>query len=199
MDEKTYPKVVSDRKFNEWIKSCPLQVKRIVITKPSPESAPELKIHSTPCGEFNITGFSAKIELLSAHKEKIGEITAESIKPAESDSIPSPYANAVYATTKIMSVEMSDDEKWENTADESGTKLPEQEIYWQTDPLYEQIKLVCSGIVDAKYKPDTVDGGWRCACGQVNRADSEKCGSCHTAKKWLDENLDESYHKSLKT
>ncbi len=199
MDEKTYPKVVSDRKFTEWIKSCPLQVKRIVITKPSPESSLELKIHSTPCGEYNITSYSAKIELLSERKEKIGEFTAESIKPTESDPIQSPYANAVYANAKITSVEMSGGEKWENTADEDGTKLPEQEIFWQTDPLYEQIKLVCAGIVDAKYKPDTIDGGWRCACGQVNRADSEKCGSCHTSKKWLDENLDESYLRSLKT
>ena len=35
MDEQKYPRIISDRKFDEWIKGCPLQIKEIIIKKKS--------------------------------------------------------------------------------------------------------------------------------------------------------------------
>ena len=33
MDEQKYPRIISGRKFDEWIKGCPLQIKEIIIKK----------------------------------------------------------------------------------------------------------------------------------------------------------------------
>lgn len=44
MDEQKYPRIISDRKFDEWIKGCPLQIKEIIIKKKSENSAPVMKI-----------------------------------------------------------------------------------------------------------------------------------------------------------
>ena len=38
MDEQKYPRIISDRKFDEWIKGCPLQIKEIIIKKKSEKS-----------------------------------------------------------------------------------------------------------------------------------------------------------------
>lgn len=55
MDEQKYPRIISDRKFDEWIKGCPLQIKEIIIKKNSESSAPVMKIITCPCGDYRVT------------------------------------------------------------------------------------------------------------------------------------------------
>lgn len=68
MDEQKYPRIISDRKFDEWIKGCPLQIKEIIIKKKSENSAPVMKIITCPCGDYRVTEFSAETELFSRQK-----------------------------------------------------------------------------------------------------------------------------------
>lgn len=202
MSDKTYPQIISDKSFNEWIKSCPLQVKQVIISKQN-ESAPRgLKIITCPCGNFAIKSFSALIEFLNDRREKVGVELYENIVSPESDEIILDNEKITYANIKIMSVVYTADKtekNWANETEENGIKLPEQEIFWQTDPLYEQIRRECSGITNAKYKPDAVDGGWRCTCGQINLGESETCGACHVSRTWLREHLDSEYLEKRKT
>lgn len=205
MDEQKYPRIISDRKFDEWIKGCPLQIKEIIIKKNSESSAPVMKIITCPCGDYRVTEFSVETELFSGRRESLGKFVAHDLTSPESaeTELPESGAETVYAVSKITKVKYlsgRDEHTWENTDGSAGQKLAPQEIYWQTDPLYEQIKRECAGVTDAKYKPDEQDGCWRCTCGQINLAESEKCGACRVERRWLREHLNPDYlaaHKEI--
>ncbi|MGN1409498.1 MAG: leucine-rich repeat domain-containing protein, partial [Eubacteriales bacterium] len=201
MDEKKYPRIISQKTFSLWIPTCPLQVKEAVILQQSEGSLPTLKIITCPCGDYRIKHYSAEVELQNNRREIIASFVKEEILAPESQEIQLDEANTAYAGVKITSVTYSDSKNekvWVNSDNSAGIKLTEQEIYWQTDPLYDQIKRECEGVTNAKYKPDEIDGGWRCTCGQVNLNDSEVCGSCHVSREWLKSHLNTEYLTSRK-
>ncbi len=193
MEEKKYPRIVSEREMKEWLPLCPVQVKRVRVVQNTAESSPVVTVISVPCGGFGIKSYTADIELQNQRREKIGVIENAELTAGESAPISTENAQTTYAYVTVKSVIRENGETWENTTGGRGTVLPEQEVFWQTDPLYEQIRRECDGVVDAKYRPDTVDGGWRCACGQVNLEQSDTCGACGCSRKWLKEHLDPAY------
>jgi len=193
MEEKKYPRIISEREMKEWLTSCPVQVKRVRVEQMAADQNPSITVISVPCGGFEIKNFTADIELQNQRREKIGVIVDTVLKVGESAQIPSENSRTTYAYVTVKSVTWKNAEVWENAGGGRGSLLPEQEVFWQTDPLYEQIKRECAGVVDAKYRPDTVPGGWRCACGQVNLEESDTCGSCGCSRNWLKEHLDPAY------
>ena len=84
MDEQKYPRIISDRKFDEWIKGCPLQIKEIIIKKNSESSAPVMKIITCPCGDYSVTEFSVETELFSGRRESLGKFIAHDLSSPES-------------------------------------------------------------------------------------------------------------------
>ncbi len=196
MEEKKYPRIISDKKYDEWINTCPLQIKEIIVEQADELSAPDIKVITCPCGDFEIIDFSMEAELYSLRKELIGRMHSEKLTSPESEPVKLDDKNTVYAVGRLTEVRYTRSGEvvvWKNTDNRTGEKLPAQEIYWQTDPLYEQIKRECSGVTDAKFKPLEKDGYWICTCGQVNLHDSEKCGACHVSLEWLHEHLDTEY------
>ena len=199
MDEKKYPRIISQKTFSLWIPTCPLQVKEAFVSQQSEGSLPTLKITACPCGDYHIKYYSAEVELQNDRHEIIASFEKDEIYAPESQGIQLDEANTVYASVKITSVTYADskdgkvEKVWVNSEKSAGIKLPEQEIYWQTDPLYNQIKRECDGVTNAKYKPDEIDGGWRCTCGQINLNDSSVCGSCHVSREWLKSHLNTEY------
>lgn len=204
MDEKKYPRIISKKAFSLWIPTCPLQVKEAVISQQSEGDLPSLKIITCPCGDYRIKCYSAEVELLNDRRETIASFEKDEISAPESQELRLDKANAAYANIRIASVIYSaardgkSEKVWVNPDKSCGIRLPEQEIYWQTDPLYNQIKRECAGVTDAKYKPDEIDGGWRCACGQVNLNESELCGACRVPREWLKTHLAPEYLSSRK-
>lgn len=192
MEDVKNTKIISDREQSEWIKGCPLQVKRTAVVKNS-AGKPAAVVTSCPCTEEEIAGYSARIECLDAHKEHIGDIDAASLKAGVSEEIPLGFDNCVYAYTVITSVETKNGGIWKNESGTRGEKLKTGDPFWQTDPLYEQIRREFAGVTEPRYKPVNGDGFWVCTCGQVNLTSSGRCGSCHVSKEWLDEHLDEEY------
>lgn len=197
MDEKKYPLLISERESREWIPTCPMQVKKIRITKPSADSNPQITVISSKCGDYTVTGFIVTIEIMNSRREVIGKIEKIKIEPGESKPIDCQYEKAAYAYAVIEEVENSET-IWKNTTGSRGEKMPEQDIFWQTDPLYDQIKRECAGVVEAKYKPDHISGAWRCACGQINLESSEKCGACGCSLEWLNTHLERNYLEEQK-
>ena len=193
MEEKKFPRIVSEREMKEWLPLCPVQVKKVRVVQNTAESNPEVTVISVPCGGFGVKSYTADIELQNQRRERIGVIENAVLTAGESAPIPTDAAQTTYAYVTVKSVSRENGEVWENTTGGRGILLPEQEVFWQTDPLYEQIRRECDGVVDAKYRPDTVDGGWRCACGQVNLEESDTCGGCGCSRNWLKEHLDPAY------
>lgn len=193
MEEKKYPRIVSERDMKEWLNLCPVQIRRIRVVQNAENEAPAVTVISVPCGGFGIKNYTADIELQNQRRETIAVIGNVVLTVGESSPVRTEYAQATYAYAAIRSVTRADGTIWENTSGGRGTVLPEQEIFWQTDPLYEQIRRECDGVVEAKYRPDTVDGGWRCACGQVNLEESDTCGACGCSREWLKKHLDPVY------
>ncbi|MBQ8512056.1 MAG: leucine-rich repeat domain-containing protein [Clostridia bacterium] len=193
MDEKKYPRIVSERDMKEWLPLCPVQIKRVRVVQNTPDECPAVTVISVPCGGFKIDSYTADIELQNERRERIGVIENVTLKSGESAPVPTESTRTTYAYVTLKSVRRASGETWENTDGGRGKALPEQEIFWQTDPLYEQIRRECDGVVDAKYRPDTVDGGWRCACGQVNLEESGSCGGCGCSREWLTKHLDHEY------
>ncbi len=197
-------KIISDRIQAEWIVSCPLQIKRVVISLKEGENLPQLSFTACTCGDFEIISYNATAEIISDRREVIGKLTLDNLTSSEIGEIPMSENRATFAKIIIDEVKYRSRDgemHWKNEnsgVSRLGIKLNEQEIFWQNDELYEQIKRECVGVVDAKYRPDEVNGGWRCACGQVNLSSSEKCGSCGVTKSWLREHLDEDYLKRRK-
>lgn len=193
MDEKKYPHIISERSFTEWIPSCPIQVKKIKIEEKSPAGELFVTVITCVCGDFDIESYTADIELFDERKQPIGITQNVTLFTGESESIRCENNKTVFASVKITSVKYKSGEIWMNSANISGKRIPDQEIYWQTDPMYDTVRLVCNGIVPVKYKPDEVEGAWRCACGQINLKGAKKCGECGCEKEWLDSHLSSEY------
>ncbi len=201
--EQKYPHIFSDRKFDEWTVGCPVQIKSITVKQNSEKEKRCICVTSCPCGDFTIKSYSAEISILNDRKEVLMSKTVDMLTSPISSDIEVESDKIVYATADIKEVVYVHNGKeliWTNESTESAKKLVEQEIYWQTDPLYEQIKRECIGVTDAKYKPDEHNGYWRCTCGQVNLAESDKCGFCHVSHDWLKVHLSPEYlaqHKEI--
>ncbi len=200
MEYGTYPHILSDREQKEWIVGCPVQVKRAKLAIPTAESGPVLSAVIVPCGEFSVESVEASVELEDSRHKKLPLLEKAVFTVGESEAVLSaPIAEgAVYAYLTVKTVTFRDGNVWENVSGTKGEVLPPQKIIWQTDPLYEGIRAVCSGVVDAKYYPDEpTDGAWRCACGQVNLSSGENdvCGACGCGREWLKTRFDEEYLK----
>jgi len=193
MDDKKYPLLISDREMKEWIHGCPAQIKKVRIEQMAPGADPQITVVTAKCTEFNILRVIVTIELQNDRRETIGKIEDVAVRIGESEPIICPYSNVKYASALIEEVDIAGGEPWLNNNHSKGTILPDQDLFWTTDPLYEQVKRECLGVVEAKYKPDRPDDAWRCACGQINLADSEKCGECGCSLEWLDKHLDINY------
>jgi len=197
MEYSSYPHVLSDREQREWINGCPVQVKRVRLTVPAPDSGIVLTAVITPCGGFSVESVTVSASFTDARHKKLPGLDSIVFRPGESDGITEEAVpeGAVYAYLTVQSV-TCEGGVWENTENTKGTPLPDQTVIWQTDPHYEQIRLECSGVVDAKYYPDEpVPGAWRCACGQVNLLSdaNRRCGACGCGKDWLESHFDENY------
>ncbi len=184
-------KIISDRPQKEWIPGCPVQVKQIRIVRDI--DALSAVVISVPCGGFSIKNYTADIEYTGAKRQNVGKSEAVTLTAGESAPVAVPFEEAVYAYVTIRTVTFSDGRTWENESGTRGKIVPEQEIYWQTDPLYNAIRVECSGVTDAKYKPDKIDGAWRCACGQINLDASGTCGACGCSLDWLNTHLAPAY------
>jgi len=191
MSENETVKIVSDRPQKEWIPGCPVQVKQIRVVRE--KDALSAVITSVPCGGFSVKSYTADIEYTGAKRQNVGKTEDVTLTAGESAPVDVPFEDAVYAYVTVRSVNFADGKTWTNGSGTRGKVLPEQEIYWQTDPLYNAIRVECSGVTDAKYKPDKIDGAWRCACGQVNLDESGTCGACGCSLEWLDTHLDPAY------
>lgn len=197
MDEKKYPLLISERESREWIKTCPMQVKKIRITKASEGEEPKISIFTAKCGDYPVEKCVVTVELLSDRREVIGKLENIEITPGESEPIDSGNSKTTYAYAIIEEV-IYNGKVWKNENGSRGEKMPEQDIFWQTDPLYDQIKRECVGVVEPKHKPDHIDGAWRCACGQINLDSSDKCGACGCSLDWLNTHLERSYLEEQK-
>jgi len=198
MEYSSYPHILSDREQREWIFGCPVQVKRVKLAVPAADSGIVLSAVINPCGDLSVERVEASVELEDARHKKLPIIENAVFALGESVAVlnsPIPEG-AVYATVMVKSVKMKDGTVWSNPDGGKGQILPEQKIIWQTDPMYEAIRSVCSGTVEAKYYPDEpVVGAWRCACGQVNlrRDEKDACGECGCGRKWLSDHFDDAY------
>ena len=181
--------------MNKWIPGCPVQIKELSIVS----SGEKLKLHirAESCAERDISRYTADVKYYNERREVIKtDVGVELLLQSEIDII---CTCAAYAEATIRSVTYTDGAVWKNVDCAEGITLPEQEIIWQTDPLYKVIKSVTQGKVNAKYFPDTVACGWRCACGGVNIEDSEHCGTCGCSHKWLKDNFDRDFLESQKS
>lgn len=197
MNDKKYPYLISERESKEWIPGCPVQVKKIRIELPAEGADPQILVTTAKCGDFDVSSVTITLELLNDRREVIGKLEHAAVSIGESQPVSCEYSKAMYAGAVVEEVTYSGG-VWKNESGSRGTKLPEQDLFWTTDPLYDQIRRECAGVVDAKYKPDRIDGAWRCACGQVNLASSGKCGACGCSLDWLDTHLERNYLEEQK-
>lgn len=197
MNKKIYPSLISERECREWITGCPAQVKKTRIELPSEGAEPQIFLTTAKCGDFSISSVLVTLEIQNNRREVIGKLENIVVTIGESQPIPCPYVQAMYATSIIEEVTF-DSKTWKNISASSGAKLPEQDLFWTTDPLYDQIQRECEGVVNAKYKPDRIEGAWRCTCGQINLSSSEKCGACSCSLAWLEKHLERSYLEEQK-
>jgi len=214
MEYNSYPHILSDRGQAEWIEGCPAQIKKSKLAVPEPGAGIALSAVISPCGKFAIEEVTAEAEFSDARHKSLGKFYPIKFLPDEGSgkTVFEAYGiiggeipkSAMYSYLTIVSIKYDNGKVWNNLAVSGvysrGNILPEQKIIWQTEPLYEQIKRECAGVVDAKYYPDEpVEGAWRCACGQVNvdtGADSV-CGFCGCEKKWLREHFDKTYLQEM--
>lgn len=193
MSENESVKIISDRVQKEWIPGCPVQVRQVRLARDN--DALSVVITSVTCGDFSVESYTADIEYTGAKRQNVGRSDAVSLTVGVSAPADVPFEDAVYAYVTVRTVTYSDGRTWSNESASRGKILPEQDIYWQTDPLYEAIRVECSGVTEAKYKPDRLkaDGAWRCTCGQVNLDASPVCGACGCSLEWLNAHLDPAY------
>jgi len=190
MDNNT-ERILSEREMREWIPGCPMQIKKIKLFKTPDSNNSFLSLFYTACGNIKIDSFTVDIELQNDRRENIGKLEGITKKFTDDSTIDTGTSTAVYAFAIITNVNYQDG-AWNNEERNRGKIPTEQPIIWQTDPLYAQIKRECNGKVDAKYYPDTIEGAWRCTCGQINLEKTSACGNCKCEKKWLDIHFDKS-------
>ncbi|MBQ7921508.1 MAG: leucine-rich repeat domain-containing protein [Clostridia bacterium] len=184
-------KIVSDREQKEWYALCPLVITKNTITKG--EDAAYLSVSMVPCTDKAIGKVEIETVFSNARRVKIDTV-GYTIRPGQSSDLPCPV-DAVYAHTTAEKIYGEDGSLLWEKGDLAPAVLPEQEILWQTDPLYAQIRRECEGVVNPVYRPDTVNGGWRCTCGHINLDSAESCGACHTGHDWLIRHFDPDYLK----
>lgn len=183
--------IVSDREQKEWYALCPLLITRNTIEKS--DSMVFFTVAMVPCTDKSIGKIEIETTFSNARRVKI-DTASFTVRMGESADLPCP-ADAVYAHTTVENVYGEDDSLLWSKGDSLPLVLPEQEILWQTDPLYAQIRRECEGIVNPVYRPDTVDGGWRCTCGHINLEESKRCGACHADRDWLNVHFDPDFLK----
>ena len=187
MDTET-KKIRSDKESHEWYPLCPCQVRKNTVYEA--DGKVYLTVTTAVLTTRHITGIRVSIEQTDARRQPLTPVT-ETVTPGESAPIPLDPA-AIYAKTTIEAVYDGDTALWER-GDQSPAKLPEQAMLWQTDPLYAQLRRECEGIVEPVYQPDSIDGGWRCTCGQVNLDDRADCCLCHGNRAWMEAHFDRNY------
>ena len=190
-------KVISDRDVNEWIIGCPIRITNVKLTKDEDDASPRLTVSSEACGDFGRLTYTARVEYKNPHREIIGGAAELTLACGASEAVDTNEPSATYASVTVQSVSEAGKVMWTNDGKFYVT-LPEQEILWQTDPHYDVIRRECSGVTDAKYIPDTIDGAWRCTCGGVNLDSSEKCGRCGVGRDWLSSHFDREYLEARK-
>ncbi len=183
---------LSEKETKEWIPGCPLQIKKVLLTLDGGSNTVNAFLSATPCGNLKINSYTVDLELQDDRREPVGKMEGITKKFTDNSPIPLTDPRAVYATAIITKVELSDG-TWVNETKTKGKIPSEQPIIWQTDPLYDQIKRECSGKVAAKYFPDTIEGAWRCTCGQINLETADACGNCRTEREWLNVHFDKEY------
>ncbi len=181
-------KIISDREQKEYLPLCPVQVKRNMVTEEGGKRFWQVTI--TPCTNVTPLRVRLKVQFTDARRVSAGETELECTLPAV-PAQPCPDT-AVYAYTSVEAVWGKDNEIWVREG-RSPLDLTEQAILWQTDPLYEQIRRECAGVVEPVFQPDTIPGLWRCTCGQINLEGTPKCGQCGVEKTWLDSHFDKEY------
>ena len=187
-ENKADIKIISDREQKEYLPLCPVQVQKNTITEEDGKRI--LQVTVTPCTDKTPLRCRLTLDFTDARRAAAGTDSVL-LTPGEETSIPCP-GNAVYVHSLVEQVWQGETLLWER-GDRTPQILPEQAILWQTDPLYDQIRRECEGIVKPVFRPDTAEGLWRCTCGQINLEETETCGRCHTGRKWLEEHFDEAY------
>lgn len=197
MADKKNMETVWAAKQTAWIKGCPLRITEIKICRETDSGSRYLFVTTSPCTDKKITGYSAKILYYNTHRELVAEDMVSDLAPL-SASLKIYHDDVEYVTVIISEVNCSGN-IWRNLDGVAGKKLLDQEVIWQTDPLYAVIKEVCRGKTNPKYYPDETDGGWRCTCGGINTSDSSSCSNCGVSKGWLYSAFDKEYLLSQKS
>lgn len=187
-EKNTEIKIISDREQKEYLPLCPVQVQKNTITEENGKRT--LQIGIGACTDKTPLRCRLTLTFTDARRAAAGteEVT---LFLGEDAALPCPDT-AVYVHSRVEQVWQGETSLWER-GDREPMQLPEQAILWQTDPLYEQIRRECEGVVRPVFRPDTVDGLWRCTCGQINLEETTSCGRCHTDRAWLDKHFDEAY------
>ncbi len=184
-------KIVSDREQKEWYTRCPLRITGNTITKGNDGTF--LRIAMLPCTDTVIAKIEVRAAFADARRAPLDTLSY-TVRPEDSGELPCPE-NAVYVVTTVENVYGADDGLLWSRGNSKPAVLPAQEILWQTDPLYEQLRRECEGIVKPVYRPDTIDGGWRCTCGHINLTESGRCGACGADHEWLITHFDPEFLK----
>ncbi len=192
MTGREYPQILSDREVHEWIRGCPIRIKRIRLIRCDDEVA-KIEVTSVPCGEFGAISYTADIEYMNEKRETIVIEKGVALECGKFLLTATGGMRVVCATVTVMSVSRAGDAIWVNETGERGIKLPEMQVLWQTDPMYKQIKRECAGVTEARYIPDCIDGAWRCTCGGVNLDSSRECGECGCSHEWIIAHFDREY------
>lgn len=193
MNENESIKLLSERVQKEWITGCPIRVSRVCLSRRTDDDSVFAVVTALPCGDLSVKSYTVDLEYTGAKRQHVGNACAVELSLGDSAPVNVPFNDAVYAYATVRSVILEDGSIWNNESGSRGSVPPEQEIYWQTDPLYNAIRVECSGVTEARYKPDRIDGAWRCTCGHINLDTSDTCGSCGCALEWLNTHLDPEY------
>lgn len=185
-------KIRSDKEVQEWYPLCPCQVRQNTVYET--DGKPYLSITTAILTADPVTEMHVIVEPTDARRQPLGALHATiALHQSDEKSAPLPLPDtAMYVHTTIEAVYDGDHVLWKR-GDRSPAKLPEQEMLWQTDPLYAQLRRECEGIVEPVYQPDTIDGGWRCTCGQINLANLRDCCRCHGNRAWMEAHFDRDY------
>lgn len=187
--------IVTSRKQSVWINGCPIRITEVKLCTERDTNDTYLAVISKSCTDRRIESFLGDVVYFNSRKEKISECAFVKFMP-EYSIIKADFSHAASAQVNIKEVRFADGTCWVNDIEDLGEIPPEQNIIWQTDPLYKVIKRLSAGRVDAKYYPDEIDGGWRCACGNINIDDSVSCGACKCSREWLKETFKREYLES---
>lgn len=185
-------KIRSDKDVHEWYPLCPCQVRKNTVYET--DGRVYLSVTTAILTAGHVTALHVTIEPTDARRQPLPAIrTSIPVGRNSEKTAPIPLPDtAMYVHTTIDAVYDGERAIWER-ADRSPANLPEQAMLWQTDPLYAQLRRECEGIVEPVYQPDTIDGGWRCTCGQINLADREDCCRCHGNRAWMESHFDREY------